>query len=84
MIGYTYVLKSLKDNKLYIGSTTDLDRRVDEHNSGKNKSTKYRRPFILVYSERFDTITEARFREKVFKKSHSILYKAAGWLDKHK
>ena len=80
----TYVLKSLKDNKLYIGSTNDLDRRIKEHNSGKNKSTKNRRPFELVYKEEFNSTTEARIREKLFKKSHSILYRSAGWVDYHK
>jgi putative endonuclease len=79
-----YVLKSLKDGNLYIGSTTDLDRRIVEHNSGKNRSTKNRRPFQLVYSEEFDSIKDARARERLFKKSHSILYKAANWEDKHK
>jgi len=84
MKGYTYVLQSLKDHNLYIGSTTDIDRRVAEHNSGKNRSTKDRRPFKLIYFEQFEKISEARFREYLFKKSHSILYKAAGWTDSHK
>jgi len=84
MKSVTYVLKSLKDSNLYIGSTTDLNRRVDEHNRGKNKSTRSRIPLKFVYFEEFDTITEARRRERVFKKSHSILYRAAGWNDDHK
>lgn len=81
---FTYVLRSLKDNKLYIGSTNNINRRLFEHNSGKNKSTKYRRPFILVYEEKFNNSNDARYRELQFKKSHSILYKAAGWIDRHK
>lgn len=80
----TYVLKSLKDNKLYIGSTDNIERRLVEHNSGKNKSTKHRRPFVVVYKEEFTNIREARLRERQFKKSHSILYKVAGWEDEHK
>ena len=84
MRGFTYVLKSRKDNNLYIGSTTDMNRRIQEHNSGKCRSTKNRRPFQLVYHESFDNISQAREREKLFKKSHSVLYKAAGWQDKHK
>ena len=79
-----YVIKSVKDGKLYIGSTENLVQRIKEHNSGKNKSTKHRKPFELVYQESFRTIAEARIREKKFKKSHSILYKAAGWQDNHK
>lgn len=81
---YTYVLKSIKDNKFYIGSTNNLGRRFKEHNNGKNISTKYRRPFKLVYFEEFGSFKEASSREKLFKKSHSILYKAANWIDLHK
>ena len=80
----TYVLRSLKDGKLYIGSTKNLEKRISEHNAGKNRSTKSRIPFVIVYCEEFDTISEAMFRERQFKKSHSILYRAAGWDDVHK
>lgn len=83
MVSYTYVLKSEKDNELYIGSTSDLTRRIKEHNSGKNKSTKSRKPFKLVYCEKFDRLSDARYREYIFKKSHSVLYRAAGWQDDH-
>lgn len=84
MIGYVYVLRSLKDSKLYIGSTNDIDRRIKEHNSGINKSTRSRKPFTLVYKEKFSSLNLARNREKLFKQSHSVLYKAAGWKDDHK
>ncbi|MDO8452001.1 MAG: GIY-YIG nuclease family protein [bacterium] len=50
---YLYVLRSLKDNKLYIGVTENIVRRVSEHNAGKNKSTRFRRPFILIYQKIF-------------------------------
>ncbi len=73
---YVYVLESLKDKKFYIGSTSNLKRRLDEHNCGKNVSTKYRKPFKLVYFEQFSTINEARWREHLFKKSHDILKRA--------
>jgi len=80
----TYVLKSLKDGNLYVGATRNLNQRISEHNSGKNRSTKHRRPFTLVYCEEYDNIAKARNREKMFKKSHSILYRAAGWKDNYK
>src|SRR3989338_5623196 len=48
---YVYILKSLKDDKLYIGSTNDLKRRLSEHNKGLNRSTKARRPFEIRYYE---------------------------------
>ncbi len=44
---FVYILKSLKDKDLYIGSTNDIRRRLAEHNSAKVDSTKYRIPFIL-------------------------------------
>lgn len=60
---YMYILRSLKDNELYIGSTSDLKRRVKEHNSGLNKSTKSRLPFKIVYYEAYLNEEEARHRE---------------------
>jgi len=43
-----YLLKSFRDGKNYLGSTKDLRKRLKEHNSGKVRSTKHRRPFVLV------------------------------------
>ena len=67
---YTYVLHSLKDDNRYIGSTDNLIRRVDEHNDGLVKSTKNRRPLVLIYSEEFHSKTEALKREKFFKSGY--------------
>lgn len=64
---YTYVLKSEKDNNLYIGSTTDLKRRFSQHNSGEVKSTKSRRPFRLIYYEAYAAEEDARHREQNLK-----------------
>jgi len=44
---YVYVLRSSRDNNLYVGSTNNIDRRLDEHNSGKVDSTKSRIPLNL-------------------------------------
>ncbi len=44
---YVYVLRSSRDNNLYVGSTNDISRRLSEHNSGKVDSTKNRTPFSL-------------------------------------
>ena len=59
---YIYILKSLKDNKTYVGYTNNVDRRLTEHNSGKNIATKNRRPLELIFSEEFETSIEARKR----------------------
>ena len=48
---YTYVLKSLKDQELYIGWTEDLKHRVSMHEKGFVESTRNRRPIKLVYYE---------------------------------
>jgi len=42
---YLYILRSGQDGKLYIGQTSDLQLRLKQHNSGKNISTKNRKPF---------------------------------------
>ncbi|MEK7447978.1 MAG: GIY-YIG nuclease family protein [Planctomycetota bacterium] len=48
---YVSVIKSKTDKEFYIGSTNDLKRRMKEPNSGLVFSTKFRRPFALVYYE---------------------------------
>ena len=53
MSWYVYILKCA-DNSLYTGVTTDLERRIDEHNHCAKKGAKYtrtRRPVRLVYQE---------------------------------
>ncbi|OGE74397.1 MAG: hypothetical protein A3I07_00375 [Candidatus Doudnabacteria bacterium RIFCSPLOWO2_02_FULL_42_9] len=67
MFYYTYVLKSLKDLKLYIGWTVDLQERVDKHNKGLVEATKARIPFELVYYEACLSKENAIKREKYFK-----------------
>jgi putative endonuclease len=70
---YVYILKSLADQKLYIGSTDDLRRRLTEHNKGLSKSTKLRRPFELRYYEAFTNEHDARHREFSLKKDGKAL-----------
>ena len=64
---YLYILKSLKDNNLYIGISQNVEERLKQHNSGKTFSTKGRRPFILIYTETHKTRDEARQRQKFLK-----------------
>lgn len=45
---YVYVLQSLKDQSLYIGSTSDLKRRLQEHDSGKSRFTNQHKPYKLI------------------------------------
>ena len=68
MSGYTYVLRCA-DDTLYCGWTNDLTARLAAHNSGKGaKYTRGRGPVTLVYSEMFDTQSEAMQREAAIKK----------------
>ena len=64
---FVYILQSLKDKKLYVGLTENTAMRLHRHNSGHVKSTSYRRPFRLIYSESHATRSEARNREKYLK-----------------
>lgn len=73
---YTYLLKSLKDGKQYIGSTIDVDRRIKQHNAGQVVSTKSRKPFILIGYQLCKTIEEAAKLEKIYKRSHGALDRA--------
>ena len=64
---YVYVLKSAKDDELYVGYTRDLRRRLTEHNSGESGATARRRPFELVYYEAYKSSADARERETALK-----------------
>ena len=67
-MNYMYILKSVKDEKLYTGSTNDLRRRLSEHNNNKVLSTKARGPFELRYYEAYFSEGDARRREISLKK----------------
>ena len=63
-----YALRSLVDNRIYVGFTSDLERRLKEHNSGKTQSTKGCRPWELFFTEEITgTTAEARGKEKYYK-----------------
>jgi putative endonuclease len=69
MGGYLYLLKSISHNWHYIGSTKDLRTRFKEHNLGKVKSTKFYKPFKLIYYEVYSSYALARAREIELKKN---------------
>ena len=64
---FVYVLYSLKDHKLYKGSTSNIQKRLLKHNSGGSKSTAHRKPFVIVHIEKFDNKTNALKRENYIK-----------------
>ena len=72
---YLYILKSQNFGTYYIGSTSNIDERLKMHNNGFVKSTKGRKPWLLIYKEEFETLSEARKRElqlKSWKKRRAI------------
>ena len=71
MNGYfTYVLRSKYDGKFYTGFTSDLEKRLNEHNSAKVYSTKRRIPLDLIYFEFCLNIDDAIHREKYLKSTY--------------
>ena len=64
---FVYIIKSLKDGKLYFGSTSNLRKRLKEHNSGLNQSTKSRKPFKIIYYEAYTSKEDAKQREQNLK-----------------
>lgn len=64
---YVYILKSLTDNNIYTGYTSNLELRLEQHNSGTVKSTRYRHPLKLVYYEAYLSKDDATKREKYLK-----------------
>ena len=68
MVYFVYILQSEADNTYYIGYTTDLERRLEEHNSGLTRYTSKKRPWTLVYVEEFENKTDALKRERFLKK----------------
>ena len=67
MFYYTYILKSIKDKKLYTGYTNNLKLRFELHQKGLVASTKDRRPLKLIYYEACLSKKDATHREKYLK-----------------
>lgn len=65
---YAYVIRN-PAGTLYKGSTSDLEKRLNQHNggSGFRSYTSARGPWELVYKEEFENEEEAKLREKFFK-----------------
>ena len=70
-MGFLYILKSEIDHRFYLGSTDNLERRVQEHNEGKSKYTRAFMPWKLVFSQEYSTLVNARKVEYWLKKQKS-------------
>jgi putative endonuclease len=64
---YLYILESEKNGRYYIGVSEDLNDRLNRHNQGRSLATKAYRPWMLIYSERFDDRRSALARERQLK-----------------
>ena len=65
---FLYILQNAKNDRYYIGSTNDLERRLAEHNFGKTKSLKYLRPLKIVFYKEYEKEIDARRIEMKLKK----------------
>ncbi len=64
---FVYALRSINYNYIYVGMTSDLNKRINAHNRGYERTTKPYLPFNLIYTEKCEKRKEARIREKYFK-----------------
>ena len=71
MEGFVYILQSQKNYSYYVGSTTDIERRLFEHSIGQTKSTKNLAPWKLVFFKSYPDIKTARQVEYKVKKLKS-------------
>ena len=71
---YTYVLQSKLDNRFYTGVTQNLKLRFEQHNAGRVRSTKQRRPLGLIYYEACLEWDDAVKREKYLKTYHGKMF----------
>ena len=79
-----YILFSEKDKQLYTGYTSNLERRLKQHNDGMNTSTANRRPLRLVFCEFYCFEIDARNRETYLKTTmgkRAIKFMLASTLD---
>ena len=71
---YTYILKSEKDLKYYVGYTSNLKLRFEQHTKGLVESTKNRRPLKLIYYEACLSREDAQRREKYLKTYYGRMF----------
>jgi len=76
---YTYLLKSIEYQTYYTGISKDPNKRLITHNKGKVYTTKFKKPWSLVYKKAHENYEQARKHEKwLKKKNHEYKDKLAG------
>jgi putative endonuclease len=66
-VAWVYIVQN-PEGQFYTGITTDLERRIQDHNSGISQWTKHRGPWQLVWNQECPTISEARKLENKLKR----------------
>jgi putative endonuclease len=74
MTYFIYILQSEKDGSYYVGSTQDLDSRLERHNQGRSQYTKSKRPWKLMYCEEHPDRSSAVKRENEIKRRKNKEY----------
>jgi len=64
---YVYIIYSQRLQRYYVGSTEDVEKRLQQHNAGKSNSTRAGRPWELIRSESFSTRSAAMLQERKIK-----------------
>ena len=81
-MSFVYVIESLVDQTWYTGIALDVERRLKEHNVGKNRFTKGHRPWKIIFTETHPDWESARKREKYLKSASGKRW-LSKYLDEH-
>ena len=71
---YVYIIESEKNGQWYYGHSEDVENRLIEHNKGFTRSTKYKRPWKLIFKRGFETKGEAMKFEYKLKRLRNKTY----------
>jgi len=71
---YVYCLSNSANQEIYVGISNDVERRLIEHNKGRNRYTKAFIPWKVIYKEPHPNYSAARVREKYFKSAAGKKY----------
>ncbi len=71
---YVYILKSETHAQVYTGFTTDLSKRIEDHNSGKSRHTNKFKPWFIVTYTAFSSELRARKFERYLKTGSGIAF----------
>ncbi len=64
---YVYILLNQAKTRTYTGVADDVNKRLALHNAGRVKASRPYRPYKIIHTESFETLTEARQKEKFYK-----------------